>query len=286
MKANSEHSRTAEGMALLRAIEQFRHESDRILDDPHAVDFLQHPVAKSIGKSRFLAVIYSLWFSQFAPGAQATIVTRARLVDDIATQLVNQGLKQIVVLGAGFDLMAARRRYELQDVTIYELDHPATQAIKRGVISDWAPGNLRMIPVNFEHEDFTQKLYDNGFDPDAKTLFSWLGVTYYLTQPAIEKTFSLLADISKPDTHLVFDYLLASVVDGTIQEKAALRHAKFVARLGEPWFWGMSPEQLPEFLSRFNFHLITDYDAVKLRNLYRHERPLMDYVRIAHCISS
>jgi methyltransferase, putative, TIGR00027 family len=285
MKGTSEHSRTAEGMALLRAIEQFRHESDRILDDPHAADFLHHPVAKSIGKSRLLASLYSLWFSQFAPGAQATLVTRARLADDLASELAQRGLKQIVILGAGFDLMAARRRYELQDVAIFEMDHPATQAIKRGVISDWAPGNLMMIPVNFEHEDFTEKLFEHGFDPDAKTLFSWLGVTYYLTQPAIEKTFGLLAGICKPDTHLVFDYLLASVLDGTIQEKAALRHARFVARLGEPWFWGMSPDQLSAFLSRFNFRLVTDYDAVKLRNLYRHERPLMDYVRIAHCVS-
>src|SRR5882724_5728658 len=110
MKANSDYSKTAEGMALLRAIEQFRPESDRILDDPHAADFLQHPVAKSIGKSRLLAYIYSLWFSSFAPGAQATLVTRARLADDIATRLTKEGLKQIVVLGAGFDVMASRRR--------------------------------------------------------------------------------------------------------------------------------------------------------------------------------
>src|SRR6266567_5003317 len=121
MKGNSEYSRTAEGMALLRAIEQFRPEGDRILDDPHAADFLQHPVARSIGKSKLLASVYSLWFSRFAPGAQATLVTRARLVDDIATELANNGLKQIVILGAGFDLMASRRRYELQDVTIFEL---------------------------------------------------------------------------------------------------------------------------------------------------------------------
>src|SRR5438876_11777073 len=86
-EVNSEYSRTAEGMALLRAIEQFRSESDRILTDPHAADFLQHPVAKAIGKSRLLAHIYSLWFSSFAPGAQAMLVTRARLIDDIATQL-------------------------------------------------------------------------------------------------------------------------------------------------------------------------------------------------------
>lgn len=284
MKTNSEYSRTAEGMALLRAIEQFRPESDKILDDPHAADFLQHPIAKSIGKSRLLANIYSIWFSRFAPGAQATLVTRARLVDNIAGDLAKQGLKQIVVLGAGFDLMAVRRRYDLQDVTIFELDHPATQAIKRSTISDWMPGNLRLIPVNFENDDFTEKLSENSFDPEAKTLVSWLGVTYYLTEPAIEKTFSLLSTFCKPGTHLVFDYLLSSVIDGTTEEKAALRHAKFVARVGEPWLWGIAPEQLPEFLSRFGFNLITDYDAVKLRNLYRHDRPLMNYMRIAHCI--
>ena len=286
MKANSDYSKTAEGMALLRAIEQFRHESDRILDDPHAADFLQHPIAKSIGKSRLLAGIYSLWFSRFAPGAQATLVTRARLVDDIASSLSNQGLKQIVVLGAGFDLMAARCRYELQDVAIFELDHPATQAIKRSVISDWAPGNLRMIPVNFERENFTEKLLDNGFDAEAKTLFSWLGVTYYLTKRAIEKTFGLLSGLARPGSHLIFDYLLSSVLDGTIEEKAALRHAKFVARIGEPWLWGIAPEQLAEYLAGFDFQLLTDFDAVKLRDVYRHDRALMDYIRIAHCIKA
>jgi methyltransferase (TIGR00027 family) len=141
-----------------------------------------------------------------------------------------------------------------------------------------------MIPVNFEYENFTEKLIDYGFDADAKTLFSWLGVTYYLTKPAIERTFGLLSGLAKSGSHLVFDYLLSSVLDGTIQEKAALRHAQFVARIGEPWLWGIAPGQLTEFLAGYDFQLITDYDAVKLRDVYRHDRALMDYIRITHCI--
>ncbi|HZS44646.1 MAG TPA: SAM-dependent methyltransferase [Blastocatellia bacterium] len=284
MKSNSEYSRTAEGMALLRAIEQFQPEPERILNDPHAADLLQQPLTKAIGRSRLLAYLYSLWFSRFAPGAQVTLVTRARLADDIASELAKDGLRQIVVLGAGFDLMPLRRRYELQDATIFEMDHPATQLAKRTSIGNIAPGNVRFIPVNFEDEDFGEKLVSNGFDPNEKSLFLWLGVTYYLTSEAVEKTLERLSILCKPGTNLVFDYLLASVLDGTTTDKAALNHAKFIGRLGEPWLWGIYPEQISGFIGRFGFKLITDYDSVKLRNLYRHDRPMMSYVRIVHCV--
>jgi len=283
MRGNNEYSRTAEGMALLRAVEQFERESDRILDDPHAADLLQHPVARAIGRSQILAYFYSAWLSHFAPGAQATLVTRARLADDIATGLAKDGLKQIVVLGAGFDLMPFRRRYELQDVTIFEMDHPATQLVKLSSIGSVAPGNVRFIPVNFEHEDFGEKLLENGYDLQAKTLFLWLGVTYYLTQAAIDKTFERLKEFCRAGTHLIFDYLLLSVLDGTTTDKHAIRQTKFIARLGEPWLWGIYPEQIADFLSSYGFQLITDYDSVKLRNLYRHDRPMMEYIRIVHC---
>jgi len=128
-------------MALLRAIDNF------VMNQTESLTIRMRPISFSINrqvnrKVAFAGCCLLALFSRFAPGAQATLVTRARLVDDIATQLAKEGLKQIVVLGAGFDLMAVRRRYELQDVTIFELDHPATQAIKRSVISNWAPGNL------------------------------------------------------------------------------------------------------------------------------------------------
>jgi len=102
-----------------------------------------------------------------------------------------------------------------------------------------------------------------------------LGVTYYLTKPAIEKTFGLLSGLANQGHISYLIICLSSVLDGTIEEKAALSHAKFVARIGEPWLWGIAAEQLAEFLAGFGFRLLTDYDAVKLRDVYRHDRALM-----------
>ncbi|HEY8461080.1 MAG TPA: class I SAM-dependent methyltransferase, partial [Blastocatellia bacterium] len=187
----NDYSRTAEAMAALRAIEQFQPEKRRIIDDPYASEFLIRPLFKLLARSHWLANLTMRAVDVWAPGALEFLTIRARLSDEIASEMAACGLEQIALLGAGFDTMSLRIKDALRDVTIFEVDHPATQTIKREVMGRiGAPENLRFVAVDFERDDFAEKLRQAGFEPGRRSLVVWMGVTYYLTAQAMTRALS------------------------------------------------------------------------------------------------
>ena len=118
-----------------------------------------------------------------------------------------QGRIQYVICGAGSDTFSFRN--DNPDIEIYEIDHPDTQQYKLEKIRalEWnIPKNVHFVPVDFETERMTDKLLEAGFDPQVKTFFSILGVSYYLTLPVFAETLAQIAELSVSDSVLVFDY--------------------------------------------------------------------------------
>lgn len=118
-----------------------------------------------------------------------------------------QGRIQYVICGAGSDTFSFRN--DNPDIEIYEIDHPDTQRYKLEKIKslEWnIPKNVHFVSVDFEKERMTDKLQQAGFVPDMKTFFSILGVSYYLTLPVFSETLAQIAELSAPDSVLVFDY--------------------------------------------------------------------------------
>jgi methyltransferase (TIGR00027 family) len=284
MRGNNEYSRTAEGVALLRTLEQLQPAGRRILNDPYAAAFLQHPRLRWIARSWLLSRLTLRFLNRWSPGAQEMLTLRARLVDDLAIEMT-VGLEQIVMLGAGFDTMALRIKDVLRTVTVFEVDHPATQAVKSEALARIGmPVNVRFVAVDFERDDFVAKLREAGFTPERRSLIVWVGVTCYLTVQAITRAMNQIAALGGAGTRLVFDYILAEVIDGTSRNRDALSKARRMARLGEPWLFGLAPEQLPDYLASFGFQLIKDYGAAALRGRYCPQRRMpMDYTRIVVC---
>lgn len=285
MRGNNEYSRTAEGVALLRTLEQLQPADRRILNDPYAAAFLQHPRLRLITRSRALSRVMQHIFDRWSPGVQEMLAIRARLVDDLAAEMAATGLEQIVMLGAGFDATALRIKDALRAVTVFEVDHPATQAVKRAALEHiGVPANVRFVAVDFEQDDFVVKLREAGFAPERRSLIVWVGVTYYLTTQAITRAMHQIAALGSAGMRLVFDYILAEVIDGTSQNREALDKAQRVARLGEPWLFGLAPEQVADYLASFGFILMNDYGAAELHARYCPQRPMpMDYLRIVVC---
>jgi methyltransferase (TIGR00027 family) len=118
------------------------------------------------------------------------------LPEDIVEHAVAEGVGQYVILGAGLDSFAYRRRDLLERLRVYEVDHPETQAWKRERLTqldiDIHPG-LVFAPVDFERQTLADGLSAAGFDFDAPATFSWLGVTLYLTHVAIAATLDTIA---------------------------------------------------------------------------------------------
>jgi methyltransferase (TIGR00027 family) len=97
-----------------------------------------------------------------------------------------------VILGTGLDSFAYRRPELANVLCVFEVDHPATQASKRTRLRGAGvelPPNLSPVPVDFEEESLIDSLRISGYRTNAIGLFSWLGVTMYLSTDAIFGTF-------------------------------------------------------------------------------------------------
>lgn len=150
--------------------------------------------------------------NQLAP----TPLARARYAEDMLRNAVRLGVKQYVILGAGLDTFTFRRPDLLDEITVFEIDHPATQALKMERIGEagWEQHpSVKYVPVDFSRDDFKKTLLDAGFKPDELSFFSWLGVTYYLTREEICNVFKAIADITPRGSSLVFDYADADIFE-------------------------------------------------------------------------
>lgn len=229
------------------------------------------------------------FLNYWAPGVREFVNARTRLCDDEARAMAKSRILQLVILGAGFDTMAQRLSDTLARVRVFEIDHPTTQSIKKSCVEQMATkAKVAYLPVDFEHDDFAAKLRKAGppdFDSSRRSLYVWMGVTYYLTRKAVESTLGQIASISPRGSRLIFDYIVEDVIAGTSADPEALSTARMMAQLGEPWIFGIVPGRVHEYLGSFGFRVIKDYDAREVRRLYSIQRPgrTMNYVRIAIC---
>jgi methyltransferase (TIGR00027 family) len=172
------------------------------------------------------------------------IVARTRYVEDL---LVDAGIGQYVLLGAGLDTFAQRHLELAGRVEVYEIDQPGPQAWKRQRLDErglGVPANLHLIPVDFETDaDWWRALLDAGFDAGAPALVSSSGVSMYLTQEANTDTLRQLAQLG-PGSIVAMSFMLPiDLVDAA--ERPGLEGAARGARAsGTPWLSFYTPDEI------------------------------------------
>lgn len=147
---------------------------------------------------------------------RASIVARARFVEDLALQEIEKGIKQSVLLGAGLDSFAQRNAVLSANVNIYEIDQPGTLLWKEKRLREKGysiPGNLHFVPVDFEAASWWSELVDKGFDTAQQTFVSCTGVTLYLTKEAITDTLKKLTALAAGSTVAIAFYLPLEQLD-------------------------------------------------------------------------
>lgn len=258
------HSRTAEFMALFRTLEHARGPR-RLFADPYARRFLGRrlgavgSVARLPGVADGLArLIDARW-----PGARSSGVARTRWIDERVTAAVRDGARQLVLLGAGFDCRA--HRLPLDGVRVFEVDRAETQAHKRSAAPS---GEVVYVPADLERVGVDEALADTGFDPALRSVVVWEGVTNYLTAEAIDTTFRALAGSCSAGSVLVFTYVHAGLLDGSFPAPERDRLFATLARSGEPWTFGLVPDDVPAWLAARGFEWVDDKGATDLRRAY------------------
>jgi methyltransferase (TIGR00027 family) len=200
---------------------------------------------------------------------------RARFAEDLVEQAVARGTGQYVVLGAGLDSFAYRRRDLLDRLRVFEVDHPASQGWKRrrlGELRVEIPDNLVFAPVDFEHQTLREGLRDAGLEFWRPAFFSWIGVTMYLSRDAINATLATIAQ-SLAGSHVVLTYNQphGSLDEFSVQVTSAF--SAIAAELGEPFVSLFLPDEIERLLRSHGFGDIAHFGAPEARAAYFNGRP-------------
>ena len=205
-------------------------------------------------------------------GSGPLTLARSRYAEDSLERSLREGVSQYILLGAGLDTFAYRRPDLSDRLQVFELDHPATQAMKLERVSraGWQPpSNLHVVPVDFTKESLSDALQRSPYNPVQLSFFSWLGVSFYLTREVVFDTLRSMASIAAQDSTIVFDYLDA---DAFVPEKKASRRVQqmqwMADRLGEPMKAGFDPLTLASELDQVGLRLDENLDPATIEARY------------------
>jgi methyltransferase (TIGR00027 family) len=256
-----ESSRTALMVARQRAAHQVL-DHGSILHDPFAL--------KILAESEDEVTQFASQHPQASIGRLIT-AARSRIAEDALTEAVQKGIWQVVILGAGFDTLALRHSNLASDLCIYEVDHPATQALKLQRLAEAQialPSSLTFVPVDFEQENFGEKLTAAGFQPTAPAFFTWLGVVPYLTQHAISETLGYVATIA--NSEIAFDYL--EPPEAFSEELRAIERARTEAlkKIDESSVCRFNRSEIAVLLRSHGFSAIRDIDYGEFVSRFGH----------------
>jgi methyltransferase (TIGR00027 family) len=260
-------SRTAERVAMRRAAHQLYDDPPLVFTDPLALRILPEEARAELrGREEMERM------QPFARGMRAFMAARSRFAEDALERAFATGVRQYVVLGAGLDTYAARSPHE--DLRVFEVDHPATQAWKRHRLQESGihlADTVTFVPVDFEHERLMDRLVASGFDANAPAFGSWLGVLPYLTREAAEGTLRALGRLPQR-SGVAFDYAVERASLSSQQQAAFDSLAERVARAGEPFRLAFMPADLRELLAECGFARVEDLDGEAIHARYFAER--------------
>ena len=262
-------SKTAELAAAIRAL-HLRRVRPPVFKDELA-QAMCGPFWSTVVSSRLLSwLVVDVGLGRLAPISPA-VYTRARFGEDCVEAAVGQGVQQYVIVGAGYETFAMRRRDLMARLTVYELDQPATQEAKRERMRKAripTPEGLRYIATDLNAETLHDALRRAGFDASRRTLFSWFGVTYYLGRDAIRETLESIAERMAPGSSVMFDYLADPLWTPAAWRSLQERCADFVARRGEPWVSSFHPAEIPDLLAGIGYSEISNLEPDQIEGKY------------------
>ena len=142
---------------------------------------------------------------------RASMVARARCIEDLVVEQAASGVTQYVILGAGLDTFAQRRPEVASGLKVFEVDQAGPQAWKRQRLNELGfgvPDWLRMAPVDFERDgSWWTELAEAGFDASQPAVVASTGVSLYLTPQANAATLRQIAALA-PGSTLAMSFML------------------------------------------------------------------------------
>jgi methyltransferase (TIGR00027 family) len=209
--------------------------------------------------------------SPFTRPFRASIVARARFIEDLVAEQATRGVGQYVILGAGLDTFAQRRPELASRLLVFEIDRPDHQAWKRQRLVDLGigvPSFLRFVPVDFEAGDtWWERLAASGFDASRPAVVASTGVSMYLTQDAIMATLRQVAALA-PGSTLAMSFMLPMELADPEVRPGILRAAEGARANGTPFISFFTPAEMLALGRDAGFRDVQHVSAAALARRY------------------
>lgn len=266
-------SQTADFVAALRAMHQ-REQGGYILADPYAGK-LTSAKLRVLTANRMLRRLYFRYLYPQSLNSSGVVFARQRYCEDLLLAMAQQGPLQYLLLGAGMDSFAFRCNDHRSEIKIFEMDHPATQKIKRRRVERAGlKGHVEYLPIDFRSQSLVDVLRRSSFDPTLPTFVAWLGVTYYLSEDAIARTLRSLAEVCAAQLDIVFDYIDIRLFDDAfLQSRPDVKagfdaFADFARQSGEPLISGFNYASLQDLLRKNGWEIKEHLDGDEIARRY------------------
>jgi methyltransferase (TIGR00027 family) len=204
------------------------------------------------------------------PPSKDLVRIRTKYLDDMLEQQLRSNIRQVVILGAGLDTRAVRKRGA--SVSYFEIDDPATLGLKQACYERFGfDVNVTFIPGDYVKDGVISFLARSGFGFDLSTYFIWEGNTMYLAQ---DYTRQLLAELKHHVRRfeLSFDYMADSVVSKTTGDSAITSLVESFARMGAPWVSGIG--DIHSLAHEAGLEIVENFPTAELYRKYWSGRPM------------
>lgn len=209
--------------------------------------------------------------SPFTRPFRASILARARFVEDLVMEQVAHGVSQYVILGAGLDTFAQRRPEFAAHLRVFEIDQPGPQEWKRQRLIDLGlgiPPFLQLVPVDFEAGDaWWEKLAAAGFDSGLPAVVASTGVSMYLTKEAIVATLRQVAALASGSTFVMSFMVPIDRLDPEIRFGVE-RAAEGARASGTPFISFFMPDDMLQLGRDAGFKKVQHVSAAMLAQRY------------------
>ncbi len=238
------------------------------------VDSLPHVLEDEIGLK--LVAPEADWrnrpdMSPFTRPFRASIVARARFIEDLVAEQVELGVGQYVILGAGLDTFVQRQPRLASHLLVFEIDQPGPQAWKRRRLDELGygvPPFLRFVPVDFEAGDgWWARLEQAGFDPGRPAIIASTGVSMYLTNRAIIAMLGQIATLA-PGSTLAMSFMLPIQMAEPELRIGVERAAAGARANGTPFLSFFMPEEMLTLARGAGFRQVRHVSGAALAERY------------------
>ncbi len=213
-------------------------------------------------------------------GIFAHYLARKRWIEREVLRALEGGIRQIVIVGAGYDTLAWRLHRDWPEVEFFEADHPATQAPKRKALGKTA--NLHFIPGDLSAVSLPELLVPHAsYRRDEAAMIIAEGLTMYLPEPRVRALLAASAMLAGEKGRVIFTFMEATE-EGSISFRGENPLVSFWLHLRrEPFRWGCRRTELPDFLRSTGLRpeTVANHRELRARILAPRRAPLLRLAR-------